>query len=66
MGEISIEIGYSLIRTENILLDMIDEGLIRYATRDEIIKIGAHLDAKLLVLSIPVKLNCAYDLLVNL
>ena len=41
LGNISIEIGYSLLRTERIMEHMFDAGLVRLAKEEELRSIGA-------------------------
>ncbi len=61
LGVLSLEIGRSLVRTEEIVNIMLDEGLLRSLTREELHALGAEIDAKVYVLAGKFETNFAYD-----
>lgn len=61
LGVISLEIGRSLLHTEEIVNTMLDEGLLRPATPEELNVLGAETDAKVYVLTGRFETTFAYD-----
>jgi hypothetical protein len=63
LGNISIELGRSLGRTEAIVLQMCDEGLLRFLNRKELTAIGAEDSAVVCALVDRHNPTLAYELL---
>lgn len=61
LGVISLEIGRSLLHTEEIVNTMLDEGLLRPLTQEELNVLGAETDTKVYVLTGRFETIFAYD-----
>lgn len=60
LGEISLEIGFNLPRTESYVDDLVHEGLIRRATKEEIARVDGVTGANVFVLIGPSSVKLAH------